>query len=189
MIRPAREGDMPRILEIYAAARAFMKTSGYPTQLTDRYPWKRICGRISACSACMWWWRRPSAPASCWLRGPMTPTPIFLTGRGDRRGNKACSTEWPVTARKKASSALRWLLQPGAFPTCASIPMKTICLCSGPLPGRALSTVAPSWRTTARPAWPTTDKESHPSSDGWLFIIHWRCLQQVPVRQVQQAGE
>lgn len=86
MIRPAREGDMPRILEIYAAARAFMKTSGNPTQLTDRYPWKRICGRISACSACMWWWRRPSAPASCWLRGPMTPTPIFLTGRGDQAG-------------------------------------------------------------------------------------------------------
>lgn len=38
MIRPAREGDMPRILEIYAAARAFMKASGNPTQWTDRYP-------------------------------------------------------------------------------------------------------------------------------------------------------
>ena len=38
MIRPAAKGDMPRILEIYAAARSFMRQNGNPTQWADRYP-------------------------------------------------------------------------------------------------------------------------------------------------------
>lgn len=38
MIRPAGMGDLPRVLEIYASARAFMVRSGNPTQWSDRYP-------------------------------------------------------------------------------------------------------------------------------------------------------
>ena len=38
MIRRATESDLPRVLQIYAAARAFMKRSGNPTQWGDRHP-------------------------------------------------------------------------------------------------------------------------------------------------------
>lgn len=40
MIRLAREGDLPRILEIYATARAFMREQGNPNQWKDGYPAK-----------------------------------------------------------------------------------------------------------------------------------------------------
>ena len=38
MIRPARPSDFDQILEIYAAARRFMKASGNPTQWGDTEP-------------------------------------------------------------------------------------------------------------------------------------------------------
>lgn len=38
MIRPARPADLDQILEIYAAARRFMKRSGNPTQWGDTEP-------------------------------------------------------------------------------------------------------------------------------------------------------
>ena len=38
MIRPAVPDDLPQILEIYAAARRFMKASGNPTQWGDTEP-------------------------------------------------------------------------------------------------------------------------------------------------------
>lgn len=38
MIRPAANADLPRLLEIYAAARAYMKQTGNPTQWPDNYP-------------------------------------------------------------------------------------------------------------------------------------------------------
>lgn len=37
-IRLATEQDMPRLRQIYAAAREFMRQNGNPTQWTDRYP-------------------------------------------------------------------------------------------------------------------------------------------------------
>lgn len=64
MIRLATERDMPRLLEIYAAARDFMVHSGNPTQWSDRYPlaedlWEDLAlqrlyaveseGRVCAC--------------------------------------------------------------------------------------------------------------------------------------------
>lgn len=38
MIRSAKMEDLPRVLDIYASARAFMVRSGNPTQWSDRYP-------------------------------------------------------------------------------------------------------------------------------------------------------
>lgn len=38
MIRKARETDLPRVLEIYAAARAFMRANGNPTQWQGGHP-------------------------------------------------------------------------------------------------------------------------------------------------------
>lgn len=38
MVRPALEGDLPRIEEIYAGARAFMAASGNPTQWGTSHP-------------------------------------------------------------------------------------------------------------------------------------------------------
>ena len=38
MIRPANLSDLPRLLEIYAAARAYMRQTGNPTQWGSRYP-------------------------------------------------------------------------------------------------------------------------------------------------------
>ena len=38
MIRTAKENDLPRVLEIYAAARAFMRQNGNPTQWQGGYP-------------------------------------------------------------------------------------------------------------------------------------------------------
>ena len=40
MIRLARPGDLPRILEIYATARAFMRANGNLNQWKDGYPAK-----------------------------------------------------------------------------------------------------------------------------------------------------
>lgn len=37
-VRAARQEDLPRILEIYAIARAFMRSNGNPTQWPDHYP-------------------------------------------------------------------------------------------------------------------------------------------------------
>ena len=49
MIRLAREGDLPRILEIYATARAFMRANGNPNQWKDGYPAKEtLLGDIAA---------------------------------------------------------------------------------------------------------------------------------------------
>ena len=49
MIRLAREGDLPRILEIYAAARSFMRANGNPNQWKDGYPAKEtLLGDIAA---------------------------------------------------------------------------------------------------------------------------------------------
>ena len=36
--RKATKADLPRLLEVYAAARKFMQESGNPTQWTDGYP-------------------------------------------------------------------------------------------------------------------------------------------------------
>lgn len=38
VIRKATKADLPRLLEVYAAARKFMLESGNPTQWTDGYP-------------------------------------------------------------------------------------------------------------------------------------------------------
>lgn len=38
VIRKARKADLPLLLEVYAAARQFMRESGNPTQWTDGYP-------------------------------------------------------------------------------------------------------------------------------------------------------
>lgn len=38
MIRFAKEADLPRLLEIYRTARAFMRQNGNPTQWNDNYP-------------------------------------------------------------------------------------------------------------------------------------------------------
>ena len=38
MIRLAKQEDMPRLLEIYGAARNFMRQSGNPTQWANNYP-------------------------------------------------------------------------------------------------------------------------------------------------------
>lgn len=38
MIRPATVADLPRLMEIYAAARRYMKETGNPTQWGDSYP-------------------------------------------------------------------------------------------------------------------------------------------------------
>ena len=37
-VRAVRQEDLPRILEIYATARAFMRANGNPTQWPDHYP-------------------------------------------------------------------------------------------------------------------------------------------------------
>lgn len=37
-IRPARPGDLGNILDVYAAARRFMRSAGNPTQWGDSYP-------------------------------------------------------------------------------------------------------------------------------------------------------
>lgn len=42
MIRNARPADWGDIMEIYAAARAFMKTAGNPTQWGDSFPYEDI---------------------------------------------------------------------------------------------------------------------------------------------------
>lgn len=42
MIRLAKEGDLPRILEIYAAARRFMRANGNPDQWKDGYPAQEV---------------------------------------------------------------------------------------------------------------------------------------------------
>ena len=49
MIRLARPGDLPRILEIYATARSFMRANGNPNQWKDGYPAKEtLLGDIAA---------------------------------------------------------------------------------------------------------------------------------------------
>ena len=42
MIRLATESDLPRLLEIYDTAKAFMRRSGNPTQWTDSYPGRAL---------------------------------------------------------------------------------------------------------------------------------------------------
>ena len=37
-VRPARRGDLPRLVEIYAVARKFMAANGNPTQWPSTYP-------------------------------------------------------------------------------------------------------------------------------------------------------
>ena len=41
-IRPAKEADLPRILEIYAEARAYMRANGNATQWNGAYPGEEI---------------------------------------------------------------------------------------------------------------------------------------------------
>ena len=38
MVRLAKPGDLPRILELYAIARAYMTHSGNPNQWPETYP-------------------------------------------------------------------------------------------------------------------------------------------------------
>ena len=38
MVRLAKPGDLPRILELYAIARAYMARSGNPNQWPETYP-------------------------------------------------------------------------------------------------------------------------------------------------------
>jgi len=42
MVRPACPGDLPRLLEIYDAARSFMRRNGNPTQWSGGYPGKAL---------------------------------------------------------------------------------------------------------------------------------------------------
>ncbi len=41
-VRPARTEDVPRLLEIYASARRFMRESGNPDQWEDGYPSREV---------------------------------------------------------------------------------------------------------------------------------------------------
>lgn len=47
VIKKAQAGDLPRILEIYAYAREFMKRTGNPNQWKENAPQKRCWKRIS----------------------------------------------------------------------------------------------------------------------------------------------
>ena len=41
-VRPARTGDLARILEIYETAKAFMRANGNPTQWSGSYPQREL---------------------------------------------------------------------------------------------------------------------------------------------------
>lgn len=51
-IRPAVPADIPRVMEIYAEAREFMRRNGNPGQWIDGYPQEEVVRRDLADGIC-----------------------------------------------------------------------------------------------------------------------------------------
>lgn len=66
VIKKAQAGDLPRILEIYAYAREFMKRTGNPNQWKERAPQKEVLeADIRAGQLC-----RPTGKSNDWRIRP-----------------------------------------------------------------------------------------------------------------------
>ena len=96
----AKEADLPRILEIYDIAKAYMGQVAIPTSGMEPIRTRRHCGQIWRNSGCMYIKRTEGSmeySCFCWKRN--RPMPLLRMAAGGRRLLTAQSTAWQETGK------------------------------------------------------------------------------------------
>lgn len=155
-IRPAQPQDFTQILEIYQAARLYMKTHGNPNQWGETHPeqvtleadlHKKQLYVLTGADG-----KIHAAFVFCWASIRVMPT---LTVPGFPTAHMAVSTALQAMECGTAYSGKSRLLPRRGPPPSGSTHMRIIILCSTQLSRQALSAAAQSVCPTAAPASPT----------------------------------